>query len=99
YFRGAVPITADITGHSGSLVRVDAAVDFTPATLSVPIVNLEKSPGQAASGRIVANFAPGNILSDETIRITGPVLNATGTANFNRDGELTVLNFPSVKMG
>ncbi len=99
YFRGAVPITADITGRSGSLVRVDAAVDFTPATLSVPIVNLEKSPGQAATGRIVANFAPGNVLSDETIRITGPVLNATGTANFNRDGELTVLHFPSVKMG
>jgi hypothetical protein len=67
--------------------------------LSVPIVNLEKSPGQQASGRIVANFAPGNVLSDETIRITGPVLNATGTANFNRDGALTVLNFPSVRMG
>ena len=99
YFRGAVPITADITGHSGSLVRVDAAVDFTPATLSVPIVNLEKSPGQSATGRIVANFVPGNILSDETIRITGPVLNASGTANFNRDGVLTALHFPSVKMG
>ncbi len=99
YFRGAVPIAADIIGRSGSLVRADVAVDFTPATLSVPIVNLEKSPGQAATGRIVANFAPGNVLSDESIRITGPVLNATGTANFNKDGELTVLNFPSVKMG
>ena len=99
YFRGNVPINADITGTRGSLVRADVAVDFTPATLSVPIVNLEKSAGQSASGRIVANFAPGNVLSDETIRITGPVLNATGTANFNRDGELTVLNFPSVRMG
>ncbi len=99
YFRGAVPINADIIGRSGSLVRADVAVDFTPATLSVPIVNLEKSPGQPATGRIVANFAPGNVLSDETIRITGPVMNATGTANFNKDGELTVLNFPTVKMG
>ena len=99
YFRGTVPINADITGTRGSLVRADVAVDFTPATLSVPIVNLEKSPGQSASGRIVANFAPGNVLSDETIRITGPVLNATGTANFNQAGELTVLNFPSVRMG
>jgi hypothetical protein len=99
YFRGAVPIIADITGHRGSLVRADVAVDFTPALLSVPIVNLEKSPGQAASGRIVANFAPGNVLSDESIRITGPVLNATGTATFNKEGELTVLSFPSVKMG
>ena len=99
YFRGAVPITAEITGNRGSLVRADVAVDFTPATLSVPIVNLEKPPGQAATGQIVANFAPGNILSDESIRISGPVLNATGTATFNKDGDLTVLNFPSVKMG
>jgi hypothetical protein len=99
YFRGATPITADIAGHRGSLTRADVAIDFTPATLSVPIVNLEKSPGQAANGRVVANFAPGNILSDESIHIGGPVMNASGTANFNRDGELTVLNFPSVKMG
>jgi hypothetical protein len=99
YFRGATPITADITGHRGSLTRADVQVDFTPATLSVPIVNLEKSPGQAATGHIVANFGPGNTLSDESIRIGGPVLNASGTAAFNRDGELTVLSFPSVKMG
>ncbi len=99
YFRGAVPVTADITGHRGSLTRADVAVDFTPATLSVPIVNLEKSPGQAATGRIVANFGPANTLSDETIHIGGPVLTANGTANFDRDGHLTALNFPSVRMG
>jgi AsmA-like C-terminal region/Protein of unknown function len=99
FFRGAVPVTADITGHRGSLLHADVAVDFTPATLSVPIVNLEKTPGQAASGHIGVNFAPGNIVQDETIRITGPVLNLNGTADFNRNGELTVLNFPSVRMG
>jgi hypothetical protein len=99
YFRGATPITADIIGHRGSLTRADVQVDFTPAKLSVPIVNLEKLPGQAATGRITANFGPGNTLTDESIRIGGPVLNANGTASFNRDGELTVLSFPSVKMG
>jgi len=99
FFRGAVPITADITGHRGSLSHADVTVDFTPATLSVPIVNLEKSPGQAATGHIGVNFAPGNVVQDETIRITGPVLNLNGTADFNRNGELTVLNFPSVRMG
>ena len=65
----------------------------------MPIVNLEKTPGQAATGRIGVNFAPGNVVQDETIRITGPVLNLTGTADFDRNGDLTVLNFPSVKMG
>jgi hypothetical protein len=99
FFRGAVPITADITGHRGSLLHADVGVDFTPALLSVPIVNLEKTPGQAATGRIGVNFAPGNVVQDETIRISGPVMNLNGTADFNRNGELTVLNFPSVKMG
>ncbi len=99
FFRGAVPITADITGHRGSLLHADVAVDFTPALLSVPIVNLEKSPGQAASGRIGVNFAPGNVVQDETIRISGPVLSLNGTADFNRTGELTVLDFLSVRMG
>jgi hypothetical protein len=99
FFRGAVPISADITGHRGNLMHADVTVDFTPATLSIPIVNLEKSPGQAATGRIGVNFGADNAVQDETIRISGPVLNLSGTADFNRNGELTVLNFPSVRMG
>jgi hypothetical protein len=99
FFRGTVPVTADMTGHRGSLLHADVAVDFTPATLSVPIVNLEKSPGQAATGRIGVNFGPGNTLEDETIRISGPVMNLSGTASFGKNGDLTVLNLPSVRMG
>jgi hypothetical protein len=82
-----------------NLLHADVTTDLTPATLSVPIVNLEKTPGQAATGRIGVNFGAGNTVQDETIRITGPVMNLTGTADFNRNGELTVLNFPSVRMG
>jgi hypothetical protein len=99
YFRGTVPISAEITGHRGSLRHADVTVDFTPATLSVPIVNLEKTPGQPASGRIGVNFAAGNTVQDQTIRISGPVLNLNGTADFDRNGDLRVLNFPSVRMG
>ncbi|MCX7280995.1 MAG: DUF3971 domain-containing protein [Alphaproteobacteria bacterium] len=99
FFRGTVPITADITGHRGSLMHADVAVDFTPALLTVPIVNLEKTPGQAASGRIGIDFAPGNLVHAQTIHISGPFLNLSGTADFNRNGDLAVLNFPSVKMG
>jgi hypothetical protein len=99
FFRGTVPVTADLTGHRGSLVHADVTVDFTPATLSVPIVNLEKSPGQNATGHIGVNFGPANAVQDETIRISGPVLNLNGTASFNHNGDLTVLNLPSVRMG
>ncbi|HWU55988.1 MAG TPA: DUF3971 domain-containing protein, partial [Rhizomicrobium sp.] len=97
--RGSVPVSADITGHRGSLLHADVTVDFTPAVLSVPIVNLEKTPGEPAAGRIGISFAPGNVVQEETIRVTGPVLNLTGTADFNRNGEMTVLNLPTVRMG
>jgi Protein of unknown function/AsmA-like C-terminal region len=97
--RGAVPVTVDMTGHRGNLVHADVTADFTPASLSVPIVNLEKTPGQSATGHIGVNFGPGNAVTDETIRITGPVLNVSGTATFGKAGELTVLNLPSVRMG
>ena len=99
FLRGTVPVTADISGHNGSLGHADVAVDFTPALISVPIVNLEKTPGQAAAGKIQINFAPGNLVQDETIHINGPSLNAAGTANFDKLGVLSVLNFSSVKMG
>jgi Protein of unknown function/AsmA-like C-terminal region len=99
YLRGTVPISAELQGHRGSLLHADLTIDLTPATLSVPIVNLEKAPGQAASGQIGVNFAPGNVVQEETIHIGGPVLSLNGTAEFNREGELTVLNFPAVHAG
>jgi len=99
FFRGPVPITADMTGHRGSLLHADVTVDFTPATLSVPIVNLEKTAGESATGHIGVNFGPGDTVQDETIRITGPVFNLNGTASFGKNGDLTVLNLPSVRMG
>jgi hypothetical protein len=99
FFRGTVPVTADMTGHRGSLLHADVTVDFTPASLFVPIVNLEKPPGQSATGHIGVNFGPGNAVQDETIHITGPSLNLNGTATFGKAGELAVLNFPSVRMG
>ena len=88
-----------MTGHRGSLLHADVTADLTPASLSVPIVNLEKTPGQPASGRFGINFAAGNVVQEETIRISGPVLNLNGTADFDRNGDLTVLNFPSVQDG
>lgn len=99
YFKGTVPVTAQLRGHRGALATADVTLDLTPALLTAPIVNLQKEPGQAASGRVLANFGPGNSLRDESITITGPVLNATGTAVFAQDGGLTGLSFPTIRMG
>lgn len=99
FFHGSVPVTAELLGHRGSLLRADVTVDLTPATLSVPIVNLEKPPGQSAIGHVDVSFGPANAVQQEAIRISGSQLSLNGTASFGRNGELTQLNLPMVRMG
>jgi hypothetical protein len=96
---GPVLANANLQGHRGQLTSADVTMDLSNAALTIPILHLGKPPGLTASGDISVNFAPGDILHDETIRVTGPNINATGTANFDRNGSLSVLNFTSVKMG
>ncbi len=96
---GSAPITASLAGSRGALRSADVTADMTPLTITAPIVNLQKLPGGAAAARIAVNFGPGATPKDETIRITGPALTATGTVTFSPEGDLAQLNFPSVKMG
>ncbi|HWF63992.1 MAG TPA: AsmA-like C-terminal domain-containing protein, partial [Rhizomicrobium sp.] len=96
---GPVMANADLLGHRGQLTTADVTMDLSNAALTIPILHLGKPPGLTASGHIAVNFAPGDIIHDETIRVTGPNVSATGTANFDHNGSLSVLNFTSVKMG
>jgi hypothetical protein len=96
---GPVGVNGTLEGHRGNLRTADMQLDLTPATVMVPIVHLGKPAGQAATGRVTVNFGAGDNIADETIRITGPALAAVGSANFDKNGVLTVLNFPTVKMG
>jgi hypothetical protein len=96
---GPVATSADMQGHRGQLTTADVTMDLTNSALAIPILHLGKQPGQAAAGHITVNFAPGDVIHDEVIRVTGPNVSANGTANFDRSGSLSVLNFASVKMG
>ncbi len=96
---GPVAMSADIQGHRGQLTTADVTMDLTNTVLTIPILHLGKQTGQAAGGRVQVNFAPGDLIHDEAIRVSGPNLSAAGTANFDKNGALSVLNFSSVKMG
>jgi hypothetical protein len=96
---GPVGVNGTLEGHRGSLRTADMQLDLTPSTVMVPIVHLGKPAGQAATGHVTVNFGAGDNIADETIRITGPALAAVGSANFDKNGVLTVLNFPTLKMG
>ena len=96
---GPVATTVDMQGHRGQLTTADVTLDLTNAALAIPFLHLGKQSGLAAGGHVIVNFAPGDVIHDETIRITGPNVSANGVANFDRNGSLAVLNFASVKMG
>ncbi len=96
---GPVGVNGTLEGHRGTLRTADMQLDLTAAAVMVPIVHLGKPAGQAAAGHVSVNFGAGDNIADETIRLTGPNLSATGSANFDRNGVLTVLSFPGVKMG
>ena len=96
---GPVSMSADMQGRRGQLTTADVSMDLTNTVLTIPILHLGKQAGQAAAGRVTVNFAPGDLVRDEVIRVTGPNVAAAGTANFDRNGALAVLNFTSVKMG
>ncbi|HEX3756851.1 MAG TPA: DUF3971 domain-containing protein [Rhizomicrobium sp.] len=96
---GAAPVNATLLGHRGQLKTADMMVDMTPLVISAPIVNLGKPAGTAAMAHLTVDFAPGAVPLDETIRVTGPGLTASGTASFDKTGELTQLNLPVLKMG
>jgi hypothetical protein len=96
---GPISLSADMQGHRGQLTTADIAMDLTSAALTIPILHLGKPTGLAANGQVAVRFAPGDIVHDVAIHVTGPNVGATGTANFDRNGALSVLNFTSVKMG
>lgn len=96
---GPVMANADLQGRRGQLATADVTMDLSNAALTIPILHLGKPPGLAANARVAVNFGPGDILRAETIRVGGPNITAAGTASFDRNGALSVLNFTSVKMG
>lgn len=96
---GPVGAQGMLTGYHGDLRAADLDLDLTPATVLIPVIHLGKPAGQAAQAHVTINFGANNNLQDETLRITGPNLSASGTANFDKNGGLTQLNFPTVKMG
>jgi hypothetical protein len=96
---GPVDMSANITGHRGGLKAAVLSLDLTQAALSFGFAGLGKPAGNAATAHVTADFAPGDLVQDETVRIAGPGLTANGTILFDKTGALSNLNFPVVRIG
>jgi hypothetical protein len=96
---GSVPISAQLEGHRGSLRRAQMTMDLTPTTLGVDLLNFHKPAGTTASAQVTARFGANGDIGAEDIVISGNDLSARGTLNFNKDGGIGHLEFPSFKAG
>jgi hypothetical protein len=96
---GSWPASSTITGFDGHLIQADTTLDLTPSVVAIPILNLGKAAGETASGHVITNFAANDQMSDAAIHITGPNLSANGTANFDKAGVLTKLDFTNARLG
>jgi hypothetical protein len=96
---GSVPVSAQLEGHRGSMRRAQMTMDLTPATLGVDLINFHKLAGATASAQVTARFGANGDIGAEDIVISGNDLSARGTLNFDKDGGIGHLEFPSFKAG
>jgi len=99
FLKGPANVTATLTGHRGSLLSADMTLDLTPSTLTLDLIGLNKPAGFPTSARIGATFGPGSTIRAETMKISGPGVNANGSASFDKDGHLTQIAFPMIHFG
>jgi hypothetical protein len=96
---GPVSVNAQIFGHQGDLRRASMAMDLTPTTVSMDIVNYHKAPGVPATAQVNAVFADDGSIKSETMTITGAGLNVHGTVDFAPNGDLARVDLPVVRAG
>jgi hypothetical protein len=99
FLKGPTLINATLTGHRGSLLTADMAMDLGPSILNLDLIGLNKPAGFPASAHVTATFGPESSIKAETMKISGPGISASGGASFDKDGHLTQLSFPSVHFG
>jgi hypothetical protein len=98
FLKGTVPVTAELTGQSGQVRHADMIMDVTPAVLTVDYVGITKPAGAPATAVVSADFDSNGTIQSETVKLTGTIV-ANGTINFDKEGSLSQISFPSVHAG
>ncbi len=98
FIKGPVNIDATLDGHRGSITKAAMAMDLTPATVTIGLINYKKAPGVSADVQVTAQFKDGAI-SGTDITADGAGLQLQGQAGFGPGGTLAMLDFPIVRAG
>jgi len=96
---GPVGVSGQLLGHHGQIQRANLALDLTPATMAVDVINFHKPPGTPATAQINAVFEDDGSARAETIAVTGPTLSTHGSMSFAPGGGLQKLDLSDVHAG
>ncbi len=96
---GPTGVDATLVGRRGHFTQGDITADLAPATISAGLLGLEKAPGIPSSAHVLIAFAQDGSIKSADTRIAGPGTSIIGTASFSKDGTLTGLNVPTVRVG
>ena len=98
FLSGPVGIVATLKGRSGQFQQGQIAVDLTPATLTLDIINFNKPAGAPASAQLGVKFDQGVVRSMDIVA-QGPSMSARGNAVLDANGNLQHLVLPAVHAG
>jgi hypothetical protein len=99
YFSGPVGVSGELDGLRGKLQRAQLKEDITPTTVNIKLLGFKKPAGTPAQAQVNLKMDQGGNVRNADVVLTGPSLNAHGSARFGVDGDLQYLDVPSFHSG
>jgi len=99
FLKGPVGINGILIGHRGALRQANVTFDLTPATVMFDLIGVNKPAGFPTTARVMANFSGRSVLTDETLRVSGPGTVVTANAKYDSDSRLVQFQAPAVRIG
>lgn len=85
---GSLALTLDLRGNPAGRASVAVEADLTQARFTLPDIELDKAPGEAASARFTARIEKGHVLALEKVAVQAPGFVASGTLSLGPDGDI-----------
>lgn len=88
-----------LTGHRTQFDKGELSADLRDAEISVPSINLHKTPGQPATLAGVLHFGAGGQIAMENFALTGDAMEIRGGFSIDGKGGLLEAALPVVRVG
>ena len=99
FLKGPIGINGTLIGHRGALRQANMTFDLTSATVMLDTIGVNKPAGFPTTARVMANFSGRSVLTDQTLRVSGPGTSVTASAKYDADNRLILFQATTVRVG